>query len=63
MKIMPVLNKRPLNTVREQEEDLEYWLSQPARERLAAVTFLISQSLQVGQRMDKTYVIKRKMHS
>ena len=63
MKIMPVLKKRPLNTIQEQKEDLEYWLNQPARDRIAAVTFIISQSLVAGQTMDKTSVVKRKMHA
>ena len=63
MKIMPVVKKRPLSTVEEQKEDLEYWLSQPARDRIAAVTYIISQSLQVGQKMDRTSVVKRKMHA
>ena len=63
MKIMPVLKKRPLNTIQEQKEDLEYWLTQPARDRIAAVTFIISQSLEAGQKMDRTSVIKRKMHT
>lgn len=36
--------------------DLEYWLSQPLNKRLEAVTFIISQSLKKGQRLDRTSV-------
>ena len=61
MKIVPVVNKRPLKTIQEKKEDLEYWLQQPAADRIAAVTFIISQSLQVGQQMDKSFLVKRKM--
>lgn len=61
MKITPVIKKRPLSVVREKTEDVDYWLKQPAADRIAAVTFIISQSLQKGQKMDKTFVVKRKM--
>ena len=59
--IKPVVNKQSLKAFDEKEQDLEYWLGRPAEERLAAVTFIISQSLIKGQRMDKTMVniIKR----
>ena len=60
---MPVVKKRPLNTIEEQKGDLEYWLNQPAKDRIAAVTFIISQSLEAGQKMDRTCVVKRKMHT
>lgn len=61
--IMPVVTKQPLNALDEKKQDLEYWLSRPAKERLAAVTFIISQSLKKGQRMDKTIVHFKKMKS
>lgn len=34
-------------------EDLEYWLTKTPKERVAAVTFLVNQTLKPGQRMDK----------
>ncbi len=61
--IMPVVTKKPLKALDEKKQDLEYWLSRPAKERLAAVTFIISQSLKKGQRMDKTIVHFKKMKS
>jgi len=61
--IIPVVTKRPLKALDEKKQDLEYWLSRPAKERLSAVTFIISQSLKKGQRMDKTIVHVKKMKS
>lgn len=61
--IMPVITKQPLKALDEKKQDLEYWLSRPAKERLAAVTFIISQSLKKGQRMDKTMVHVKKLKS
>lgn len=54
--IVPVVVRQPLKTLDEKKQDLEYWLSRPAKERLAAVTFIVFQSLKKGQRMDKTMV-------
>lgn len=61
--IMPVVTKQPLKAFDEKKQDLEYWLNRPAKERLAAVTFIISQSLKKGQRMDKTIVHFKKLKS
>jgi len=58
-KIVPVLRKVMLKTANDEQNDLEYWLSRPVRERAAAVTFIISQSLKKGQRLDKTKLVKR----
>lgn len=46
----------------DEQHDLEYWLSRPVKERAAAVTHIISQSLTRGQRMDKTKLVKKRMH-
>jgi len=62
MKIVPVVRKAILKDIDEEYEDMLYWLSRPPRERIAAVTQLRSHSLKPGQRMDKTVVIKRKLH-
>jgi len=62
MKIVPVVRQAALKDIDEELEDMLYWLSKPPRERVAAVTRLISKSLEPGQRMDKTFVVKRKLH-
>ena len=59
--IMPVVTKQPLKAFDARMQDLEYWLSRPAKERLAAVTFIISQNLEKGHQMDKTYVNVKKL--
>jgi len=63
MKIVPVGRRASLKDIDEELEDMKYWLSRPAHERMAAVTQLISKSLKPGQRMDKTVVVKRQLHS
>jgi hypothetical protein len=62
MKIAPVVRKAVLKDIDKGYEDMLYWLSRPARERIEAVTILRSHSLQPGQRIDKTIVIKRRLH-
>jgi hypothetical protein len=52
-----------MKDAKDEQHDMEYWLSKPVKERAAAVTFIISQSLQKGQRMDKTKVVKKSIHS
>lgn len=63
MKIVPVVRKARLKDIDEEQEDINYWLTKSPAERLAAVTSIIRQSLEPGQRMDKTFVIKRQLHS
>ena len=63
MKIVPVVRKAVLKEIDEGYEDLLYWLSKSPQERIAAVTNLRSHSLAPGQRLDKSVVIKRKLHS
>lgn len=41
--------------------DLDYWLAQPAVERIATVTYLMSQFIEKGQRLDKSIIVKRKL--
>lgn len=62
MGIAPIVRKAMLKEIDEDLEDMQYWLSRPPHERIAAVTLLISKSLKSGQRMDKTFVTKRKLH-
>ncbi len=62
MKIVPVVRKALLKDIDEEYEDMLYWLSRPPQERIAEVTRLRSHSLTPGQRLDKTVVIKRKLH-
>ncbi len=62
MKIVPVVRKAKLKNIDEGYEDMLYWLSKSPQERIAAVTELRSHSLKAGQRIDKTVIIKRKLH-
>ncbi len=50
-----------LKDANDEERDLEYWLTKQVKDRAAAVTFLISQFLTKGQRMDKTIVVKKSL--
>lgn len=56
--IVPVLRRVEMKEANDNVRDLQYWLSQPVIKRAEAVTFLISQMLSEGQRMDKTIVNK-----
>jgi hypothetical protein len=63
MNIAPILQKAPLNSLDEKMNDLNYWLAQPPIKRLEAVTFLISQTVDLKTtRMDKTHVVRRRLH-
>lgn len=59
-RIAPVVRKLHLKKANDAIRDLDYWLAQPASERIATVTFLISQSLKTGQRINKRRIVKRK---
>ncbi|WP_052496466.1 hypothetical protein [Pedobacter lusitanus] len=61
-KIAPVLRRVMMKDANDEQHDLEYWLSRPVKERAAAVTYIISQSLTKGQRMDKTKLVKKRMY-
>jgi len=62
MNIVPSLHKAPLKSFDEKMNDLNYWLAQPLVKRLEAVTFLISQTVDLTTtRMDKTHVVRRKL--
>jgi hypothetical protein len=62
MNIAPFLHKAPLKSFDEKMNDLKYWLDQPLVKRLEAVTFLISQTVDLTtNRMDKTHVVRRKL--
>jgi hypothetical protein len=62
MKIIPVVRQAVLKEIDESYEDMQYWLSKTPQERIAAVTQLRSHCLTPGQRLDKTVVIKIKLH-
>ncbi len=62
MKIVPVVRKALLKDIDESYEDMLYWLSKTPQERIAAVTELRSHTLEPGQRLDKTVLIKRVLH-
>ncbi|HEY9260206.1 hypothetical protein [Chitinophaga sp.] len=59
--IAAVVRKVPLKEANDGIHDLEYWLSKSVQERGAAATFLMSQLLKKGQRLDKTIIIKKKL--
>ncbi len=62
MNIAPVLHKASLKSLDEKMNDLNYWLAQPLVKRVEAVTFLISQTVDLKTtRMDKTHVVRRKL--
>jgi hypothetical protein len=64
MNIAPVVHKAKINSFDEKLNDLNYWLSKPVVQRLEAVTFLISQTVDLNTvRMDKTHVVRRKLKS
>lgn len=60
-KIMAVVRKVALKEADDYEQDVNYWLDKAPVERLAAVTFLVRQSLTKGQRLDKTNLLKRRL--
>ena len=62
MKIVPVVRKAQLKDIDEDYEDLLYWQSKTPLERLAALTHIRSHSIKPGERLDKTVLIKRKLH-
>ncbi|MES2455535.1 MAG: hypothetical protein V4594_08345 [Bacteroidota bacterium] len=59
--IVPVVRKVQMKAANDEQYDLEYWLGRSVKERAAAVTFIISQSLSKGQRMDKTKLVRKRM--
>ena len=59
-KVALVTRKVPMKEANDEPRDLQYWLSQPVKKRAEATTFLISQMLKKGQRMDKSIVNKIK---
>ncbi|MFB2119227.1 hypothetical protein [Parapedobacter sp. 2B3] len=59
--IAPVLRRVPMKEAKDEVRDWQYWLSQPVVKRAEAVTFLVSQMLKKGQRMDKTIVNRIKL--
>ncbi len=63
MRTGTILHKEPLNSFDEKMNDLSYWLTQPVIKRLEAVTFLISQTVDLNTtKMDKMHVVRRKLH-
>lgn len=59
-KIVPVARKGLMKKADDDMHNLQYWLAQPAQKRAAATTFLVSQMLGKGQRLDKSMVNKIK---
>lgn len=61
--ILPIVVKKQLKDIDEKQHDLEYWLKQPVKDRLSAITFIIMQSLRKGQRMDKSIIHKKNLNA
>lgn len=62
-KIVPVVRKVMMKDADDEQHELANWLSRPFRERAMAVTQIIFQSLTKGQRLDKTKLVKKIVHS
>ncbi len=63
MRTDTILHKETLNSFDEKMNDLCYWLIQPVIKRLEAVTFIISQTVDLNTtKIDKTHVVRRKLH-
>jgi len=60
-KIEMVRRQIDMKTHDQASEDLKYWLSKTPQERIVAVTFLVRQMLEPGERMDKSVFIRRKL--
>lgn len=60
-KIAMVKAQFDMKTYDQASEDLKYWLNKTPQERIAAVTFLVRQMLEPGQRMDRSVFIRRKL--
>lgn len=56
--IIPIRRRVEMKKANDSIHDWQYWLGQPAIKRAEAVTFLVSQVLTKGQRMDKTLINK-----
>lgn len=62
MIIAPVLQKDSVNSLDEKMNDLNYWLSQRLVKKVEAVTFFLSQTVDLKTtRIDKSHVIRRKL--
>lgn len=58
-----VVRKVKLKDAGDEENNLEFWLSKPALFRVAAITKMITGTMDKSGRMDKTQIIKRKLRS
>jgi hypothetical protein len=61
--IVPVVRKVKLKEAGDEKHNLEYWLSKPPLFRLTAITEMITQTMNKSRRMDKTWIVKRKLRS
>ena len=60
-KIAMTFRQTTLKDSNQPKEDLKFWTTKTPKERLAAVTFLVNQSLSPQQRMNKSVVSKKSM--
>jgi hypothetical protein len=61
--IVPVLRKVKLKEAGDEEHNLKFWLSKPPLFRVAAITEMITRTMDKSGRMDKTWIVKRKLRS
>lgn len=59
--IVPIVRKVLLKEANDAVRDLAYWLGKQPKERLSAVTSIVLQSVEKGQRIDKEKIVKRKL--
>ncbi len=61
--IVPVVRKVKMKDEKDEKHDLEFWLSKPPFFRIAAVTEMITPTMDKSFRMDKARIVKRKLKS
>jgi hypothetical protein len=61
--IVPVVRKVKMKDSGEEKHNLQFWLSKPPIFRVAAITELISLTMDKSGRMDKTRIVQRKIKS
>jgi hypothetical protein len=61
--IIPVVRKVKMKEAGDEKRNLAFWLSKPPLFRVAAITEMISRTMDKSGRMDKTRIVKRKLKS
>jgi hypothetical protein len=61
--IIPVVRKVKMKGSGDEKRDLSFWLSKPPLFRVAAITEMITRTMDKAARMDKTRIVKRTLKS